>query len=468
MIWKPTTPGSGRSRASMRPFRAFPVSLIAVAQALLCGCGQPATHAPATQTRDTPTPPYAAFPLHVEAGKRHLIDANGQPFFIQGDTPWDLIAQLSREDVDLYLEDRRAKGFNTILVELMEHKFSANPPKNVYGDPPFTVPGDFSTPNEAYFAHAEYVIAKAASKGMLVMITPAYMGYRGGNEGWYKEMVANGATKLRTYGQYVATRFRAERNILWVEGGDYNPPEKSLLRAVADGIRDVDPSQLQTFHGARQTSALGFLGVSEQWLNVNDIYTSGATVVDNALLEYERSLMPFFLIEAHYENEHGAGEALVRTQAYQAVLAGACGHLMGNKPVWGFFSGWQAALNSGGARTLVHLHTLIDSLPWWTLTPDVSNAFMTAGAGSGSRAVAAIANNGNFAVVYTPSVRFLACDLSHLQGPKVRARWYDPTSGLYTSIAGSPFKPNVKRVFAPPGNNRRGFQDWVLLLESTH
>ncbi len=35
-----------------------------------------------------------------------------------------------------------------------------------------------------------------------------------------------------------------------------------------------------------------------------------------------------------------AAASLVRTQAYQAVLSGAGGHIMGNNPVWQFGSGW--------------------------------------------------------------------------------------------------------------------------------
>jgi hypothetical protein len=60
-----------------------------------------------------------AFPLAVKRGKRYLVDAAGRPFLIQGDTAWSLIAQLTREDVVLYLDDRRARGFNTLLVNLI-------------------------------------------------------------------------------------------------------------------------------------------------------------------------------------------------------------------------------------------------------------------------------------------------------------------------------------------------------------
>jgi len=409
----------------------------------------------------------AAFPLHTEAGKRYLVDANGQPFLIHGDSPWDLIAQLTREQVDQYLEDRRQKRFNTVLVELMEHQYSSNPPNNVYGDPPFTTPGDFSTPNEAYFAHAEYVIAKAREKGMLVMLTPAYMGYNGGSEGWYQEMVANGETKLRAYGQYLGNRFKAYDNILWVEGGDYNPPEKALLRAVANGIRDVKAADLQSFHGVRGTSALAFLGTSEPWLTVNDIYTTESTVVDSAFTEYARSTMPFFLVEARYEGESTGTEVVARAQGYQAVLSGASGHLYGNNPVWLFGSGWQTALGAPGATTLQYLKALFDSLAWWTLVPDTAGTLVTSGVGNGTtRTAAARASTGEFALIYMPSSRTIAVSLGQLSGPNVRARWYDPTNGTYSAVTGSPFAASGSRTFAPTGNNSRGFSDWVLVLES--
>jgi hypothetical protein len=170
-----------------------------------CGPGK----SPQQQVVSIAPPPAAVFPLHVEAGKRYLVDAAGKPFFVNGDSPWELISQLKREDVDLYLENRRLKGVNAVLVELMEHFFSANPPNNAYGDPPFTTPGDFATPNEAYFVHVDYVINKAAEKGMVVLLTPAYLGFNGGQEGWYQEMIANGTAKLLPMGNTWATATRA-------------------------------------------------------------------------------------------------------------------------------------------------------------------------------------------------------------------------------------------------------------------
>jgi hypothetical protein len=414
-----------------------------------------------------PPPPSGSgrFPLRVAPGVRHLIDARGDPFFVHGDTPWSLIVQATKAQAEAYLEDRRSKKFNAVLVELIEHHFSTNPPKNVYGEGPFLTPGDFSTPNEAYFAHAEYVIKKAAEKGILVMLTPAYMGYGGGVEGWYQEMKANGAAKLRAYGRYLAIRFRDYDNILWVHGGDYNPPDRTLLRAIPNGIRELDNRWLHTFHGSRDTTAREFLGTSEPWLQVNTIYTRESPITE-ALQQYAASTMPFFLIEAIYEGQ-GVDARGVRVQAYQAGLSGATGHFMGHKLVWNMLTtSWTAALGSGGARTLSYLPPLLQTYEWSKLQPDVSNRLVTAGIGSNATRVAAgLAADDSVALVYVPTTRTITVALGQLSGPRVRARWYDPTSGAYTTVSGSPFATST-RTFTTPTRNSAGDPDWVLVLES--
>ena len=72
-----------------------------------------------------------------------------------------VIVAMSDAEVEQYLRNRRDKGFNAVLVELIEHSFAKKPPLNEAGDAPSTTPGDFSTPNEKYFAHADWVIRKA-------------------------------------------------------------------------------------------------------------------------------------------------------------------------------------------------------------------------------------------------------------------------------------------------------------------
>jgi Protein of unknown function (DUF4038)/Putative collagen-binding domain of a collagenase len=428
----------------------------------------PAASAPASFPPPTLLPvPAPVYPLHVEAGKRYLVDAAGKPFFVNGDSPWELMVQLTREQVDQYLEDRRLKGVNTVLVELIEHYFASNAPKNVYGDAPFTTAGDFGTPNEAYFAQADYVIRKAAEKGMVVLLAPAYVGYNGASEGWYQEMAANGTSKLYAYGQYVGNRYKSFDNIVWVDGGDYNVANKALVQAVANGIRSVD-GKPHTYHGARGTAAMQFWGTGEPWLTVNNIYTDETTVVAAAFGEYARSTAPFFLTEARYEGSNNATEQTVRMQAYQTVLSGGSGHVMGNEALWQLKPGWSQLLNSGGARSLLPLSNLFTTRSWWTLQPDTGNTLLSGGVSTGAdRAVAARAADGSYAIAYMPSIRSVSIDLSKLAGPKVKAQWVDPASGATSTVSGSPFTAFGTQLFRPSGNNAAGYADWVMLLEST-
>lgn len=465
------------------PWLAF-VPALAFLALVSCGGGtdpdrkdtKPAP-APAPASAPAPTPaPSTAFPLRLEAGKRYLVDETSKPFLMQGDSPWSLIVQLTREQVDQYLDDRHARGFNTVLVNLIEHKFSNNPPKNVYGQGPFLTPGDYSTPNEQYFAHADWVIRRAGEKGFLVLLVPSYLGYNGGDEGWYQDMVANGATKLREYGRYLGRRYAGFGNILWTHGGDYNPPNKALVTEIVAGIREFDARALNSAHSAPETAAADYWG-GESWLQINNVYTYNA-VYSTALAQYARAgQMPFFLMESQYENGPDTTEQRLRTQAYHALLSGAMGQVFGNSPIWyfnaaGFFPAitltWQQWLNSRGAQSMTHVYSLFAPRSWWTLQPDAGNTTLTGGLNSGQdRAVAARAADRSFAIAYLPSVRTVTVNLGQLAGPKVNARWYDPANGFYSTVTGSPFSASGSQAFRPTGNNAFNFGDWALVLEST-
>jgi hypothetical protein len=407
------------------------------------------------------------FPLRVVPGTRTLVQADGKPFLLVGDAAWSLIAQPRNAQVDRYLDDRKRRGFNTILVNLIEHKYASRAPRDAYGQAPFLVPGNFATPNPKYFTHVDAVIAKARARGMLVLLAPMYLGFEGGDQGWWAQVQRNGAARLRRFGRYLGARYRRFDNVLWVEGGDFDPPPagRRLVTALADGIRSADGA-LQTFHGSRGTSAFAFWQRRPPWLNVNTIYTNDSSVVAHARREYIRSTRPFFLIEAVYENE-GADAAGVRRQAYQAILSGASGEVMGNNPTWLFSGGgWQAALDSAGARSMTVLAGLFRSLPWWQLRPDSTHVLVTGGVEPGAGAVAAArAANGSFAVVYVPTTRTITVDLTRLSGSRVQAQWFDPVSGRFMPVNGSPF-PRGVQTFTAPATNAGRDPDSVLVLRS--
>ena len=115
-----------------------------------------------------------------------------------------------------------------------------------------------------------------------------------------------------------------------------------------------------------------------------------------------------------------------------------------------------------------YLNDLFASRKWYDLVPDQTHTVVTDGFGTygaDDYVTAARTTDGTLAMAYVPSSRTITVDMSTLGGPAT-ARWYDPTSGTFTSIDGSPF-PNTGSVqFTTPGKNAGGDADWVLVLES--
>ena len=433
-----------------------------------------ATH---TTARTTP-----AFPLKLSADRRYLIDQNGQPFLLIGDSPWSLIVEPTPAQVDLYLDDRAAKDFNLLLVNLLEHKFSTQPPKLRDGAPPFAVNGDFATPNEPYFRYAEEVARKAARRGIVLLLCPAYLGYGGGDEGFFQEMSRAGPDKVRAYGRYVGKRFRNHPNLIWVVGGDFTPPpdQRWTVEQVAAGIRDEDPVHLMTVHCGPGDSAATLYG-SHPWLQLNNVYHYREDLYA-ACLEQDARMprWPYFLIETAYEGEHQATPDRIRRQAYWPLLSGACGVLYGNSPVWHFGSrgvydrggDWVAALNSRGAQDMARLEAIFRGRPWWQLRPDREHKVVTAGYGTLGKLdyiLTARSSNGTLALSYLAGTgtasRELTVDLSQLTGP-VAAQWLNPANGRLTPLAGSPYTNLAPRQIQSPGDNGSGANDWLLVLET--
>ena len=72
------------------------------------------------------------FPLHVWPTAATSRTALGRPFLINGDAAWSLMVELTEPEVEAYLEDRRQRGFNTVLVNLIERGFGG--PENAAGE----------------------------------------------------------------------------------------------------------------------------------------------------------------------------------------------------------------------------------------------------------------------------------------------------------------------------------------------
>jgi len=387
---------------------------------------------------------------------------------MNGEAAWSLIAQLERAEVEIYLEDRKRRGFNLLMVNLLEHHFSDKPPANAYGIHPFHREGDFAAPNLEYFAHADWVIQRALDKGLAVLLCPSYLGFAGGEEGWFKEIVRNGPEKMRGYGRFVGDRYKAFPNIVWLEGGDYNPPAEhiELVNAVAEGIKAGGARQLQAAHWNPEVSGAE-IKVSG-WLDLDTTYTYDPVYLKSRA-DYQRSDgRPHFLLESTYEAERQSTPWSLRGQAYHAVLTGAAGHIFGSRDIWRFTSGWNAALGSAGSVSMTHVRALFESVRWSALEPDQQNQVLVRGMGkAGDRDYAVLSSDsqGTLVLAYVPAVREIGLNLSKMRQP-LRGRWYDPSNGIFADAA-LPAGAGELVKMTPPGKNAAGDEDWVLLIEHT-
>jgi hypothetical protein len=422
----------------------------------------------------------ATFPLKVSANHRYLVDQGDKPFLVLGDTPWSLIVQPTEQDIDRYLDDRQRRDFNSIIVNLIEHKFCAHPPKTRSGLAPFDVAGDFSSPDTNYFDFAHKVVQKANARGIIVWLAPAYLGYGGGDEGFFGEIKAGGKEKLRTYGRFVGRRFKDLPNIVWLLGGDYTPQpaDRWTVSDLAASIHDEDSAHLMTVHCSPETSAASIYG-QERWLALDTVYSYQSNLFQPVLTAYARyPPRPFVLIESTYEGEHDSTPGQIRRQAYWTMLGGGCGQFLGNNPIWhfdgpGLFPAtltWVEALDATASRDMAHLGAFFRQVPWHKLIPEESHSIVTAGYGNNtSTALTAHTHDGRFSITYFPSTgtqsREFSVDTRAFPRP-VRARWYNPADAGFTQMAESPLPNGQQCRLRTPGNNGASANDWLLILQA--
>lgn len=402
-----------------------------------------------------------------------------------GDSPQALFVKLSEAEAGLFLTNRAERGFNSLWVNLLCTTNNGGLINGVTtnGLAPFTntIPGtgkyDLTTPNEDYFAHVDRVINLAAQLGIQIMLDPLETSVGG----WTGTALTNGTNRCRTYGQYLGNRCKDFDNLIWWSGNDFqdwtNAASDAVIRAIAQGIKDTDPRHLHTLmldypvsSSLNNTNWLPVLGL-------NASYTYWPTYAQ-VLVDYNRTnFLPTFMAEAHYEfenlyNAYGSPEVM-RRQAYWSLLSGACGQFMGNHFTWQFLAGWQTNMDTAGSLQMANVKSLFEPRRWYDLVPDQNHTVVTAGFGtfatSGSLtnnnyATAARTADGALVMVYLPTVRTVTVDMTKLNGPAM-AKWFDPASGVYSTIAGSPFTNSGSRLFTPAATNSGGAGDWVLVLE---
>jgi hypothetical protein len=425
--------------------------------------------------------------LQIASNNRFLMRADGSPFFWLADTAWQLFNSLSREDADYYLQTRAAQGFTVIQAVILAELQGFD--GNAYGDVPlFEL--DPTKPNEAYFAHVDWIVARANELGLTVGLLPTW-GDKW-NQKWGDGPEVFTPHNAREYGRFLGSRYAAA-DVVWILGGD-RPVETemhaAIIRTMSLGLREGEAAaaanigrHLQTFHpGGGRCSADPFH--ADEWLDFNMWQTGHArdrdcyrNIAQTYALEPTKPVIdgePCY--EDHpsdFKKENGYLTAWdARKFLYWDLFAGACGHTYGCHGIWQMWDGaresktfartpWREALLLEGATQMQHARRLLEARPFFTRVPDDSLIASAQGESPAAHIAATRNDDGSYALIYSASGRGFSIDTSKLTGETLRASWFDPRTGQCQIL--EEFAREATRDFAPPTSGENC--DWVLVLD---
>jgi hypothetical protein len=445
--------------------------------------------------------------VHPEG--HYLSGADGSPFFWLGDTAWQLIQQLTRDQCSYYLHTRARQGF-TVIQTVVLAEFGGVKEPTAAGVFPFA-DQDPRRPNDAFFDRIVDIVDEAASLGLYVALLPAWGDKLTAPWGAGPRLFRNdNLDAAKSYARYLANKVKTRANLVWMLGGDRPPrltgshddwttktgtaagfpPNQDWIpiwRAMADGLKEgseAPPTIAYHPHGGSQSSL--YLH-DEPWLSINGMQSghgSGHDVAvwDMVARDYAVTpARPTLDLEPNYEDhpynpwphwDPATGyyrDHDVRKQVYRSVFAGGCGVTYGHHAVWQFAEDgrevinhadrdWRNAMGRPAAQQVGFLRALIQSRPFFRRIPDQS--MIAAGQGNGALHMQATRDReGAYAFVYFPEKDQRATiDLAALRSKDLRAWWYDPRLGIAAEIQ-TPLQPKQEFVSPPYG------PDWVLVLD---
>ncbi len=457
--------------------------------------------------------------LKVSKDGHFLINRDESPFYWIGDTGWALFQQLTREEIDLYLDHRKSMGFTIIhaVAFWFPHGvFDENGPlhaANAYGHYPFVgdslepqtsrpliaAGGTTNDPND-YWDHADYVVDAVKKRGLKLLLLPCW-GNAFINDRMPGSSIVFTEIEARKYGRFLGERYGSESHIIWCLGGDVDPvnfgsqDQRMVYRAMAEGIgrgssgnmdllwnvpdKDWDQS-LITFHAVRtpKLSGEGAEGGSSSlwfhhdiWLDFNMMETFRwmHKIYPYVREDYQKKpAKPTVLGEGAYEvgrykNDCGfITPHKVRRQGYHAFFAGAAGYTYGHWSIWPFRGAyceisWQTALDAPGAADVAQvMKNFVKGHNIYSFTPDPL-LILTSPLSGEDRQCAMINHEEGKILIYLPDCRELQLDMSRLpRDEDLTATWFDPRNGHLA-------KESMQRdgIFHPPAD----WEDAILIIE---
>ncbi|HLO99604.1 MAG TPA: DUF4038 domain-containing protein [Fimbriimonas sp.] len=442
--------------------------------------------------------------LTVSAENAHYLATEDQkPFFMLGDTAWELAHKLTQKEAELYFETRAKQRFNMIWINILPECDCLRIPDERGLFP--LIDNDPTRLNPAYFEWFKELLEKAASRGLYVGVLPAWGDKVTPKWGAGPTIFTNPETS-NAYGRLVAEQLGQFTNLLWVLGGD-RPAKISkgswseshaknigidpqsdwipIWRGMANGIRDVLGKQaLMTYHPEGGSVSTSQLIHNEEWLDMNCMQSGHGGGRDTEVWQYiERDLeilppKPTFDGEPNYEDHPVApwptfnpkngfyDDYDVRRQTWRSVFAGGCGVIYGHHSVWHFASDrapwinhakmpWTEAIHRPGAQQMQHLRSFMEEMfASGPLVPDQS-LIVTETNNSSEHCRLIRTKDQRHIALYCPHAAPVVLHTSDIES--LHPQWFDPRTGKRSTAIGE--TANGVTKFGKPNDI-----DWVLEL----
>lgn len=392
-------------------------------------------------------------PLEVSDNGRHLVWADGAPFYYVADTPWQLLASLDLPDTKEYIDIRADQGFTAVQLVATPWSFDDRAARwdfegeqgqarvNANGDVPFfnaqgQAPRNndevrFDRPNDAYWRHVDQVLDHLATKDMAAYFIPL----------WASNFSRSFSEDAHyAIGKTLGTRYRAQTNLVWVLGGDEARVSVAKYRALHRGLRDAGITQLVTMHPRSGRSSAAHL---LEELDFNSVQDRGS--VSNMLkrirADYRRTpVKPTFLCETWYEHDKNGGvfrihkvgtSPVFRAHYWAARLNGGFGEGYGGWTIWLNLETWRDDIRRPGAVAIAtHMRDILETVAWQDLEPDAHHVAL----GAHDRVHTAIAPASKTAVAYFEAPIRVWFDPRWFAGD-AELTWYDPATGAVAGTA---------------------------------
>ena len=441
--------------------------------------------------------------LEISENGRHFQYADGTPRFLLADTLW--AGNTARcglgSDTDgpffEYLDDRKAKGFNAILIKYL-HGFGdiANNPSGDRNEGGYAfLTRDFRRLNPGYFRALDRRLGAIWEHGLVAAVPTAWWGKT--------KRCAFDIRWARRISAYCAVRCGAY-NSLWCLSGEYqyafrdcgwtpeqfddlgttvqahNPYRHPLSIHPSSRTDWPAPHNCQSSRPFHQSPWL-----DHHWLQTGQSVDRMVNIVRRAEENLGlKPVRPVFCSEGYYDVADDLDQAYhARWQAWVALLSGCAGYGHGAHGIWQFYDPgdekgetgkedkravpWSEALRLDGSGMMRPVAAMLAACPWWRLEPGRDRVLVDGKANSiptaeDLRPPHCAVVPGRFCLVYVPrgnQQRLLT--LVGLEGHRYRAGWFNPRNGRAIAMAEGPSGHDEWTI---PNRPEPREEDWVLIL----